>query len=288
MTMRKSFTIESERGGFLDLLNDKYFYLTDFDGETYGESEISSTTALGFDGDIINDERVLPRVVNLELTIKDGVSVEEAKRHICQVIKLKHACTFRMTKGEKSIVLTGKARIIDMPRYKKGVVLDATFHCSDPFWADVRETIQNLTGTTPLHFFTYPEEGDELFFPEEGVPFSVYNFEREQTFVNEGDSAVGLTIRIVALGEVINPIIYASTGEYIGVNTTMQENDVVTITTHKGNKTAKKNGENILDKLMDGSSWLQLETGRNTFNIDDDTEDNLNMYFEIEYKQRYI
>ena len=285
--MRKSLTITSAHGGALNLLNDAYFTLVDFQAETEMAASISATTLAGYDGDLVSNIQAQARTVIIELYIKEGVKVEEAKRHILQVIKAKQVCTFRAVSGERDMTLSGYVEAIQMPRYQNEISMFVTFHCSQPFWEDAVDIIQTLTGVDPLHYFT-DDPADMLYFPEDGIPFGAFNLARQQTYYNHGDVEVGMEIRITALGRVTNPIIYASDGSYIGVNTTMDAHDVVSITTQKGRKTITKNGVNILSSIMSGSTWLQLHTGQNTFNANSEDAALDNMYFELIYKQRYV
>lgn len=285
--IRKSFTASSKRGGYLDLLHDPFFILVDFDGETLNENELSTSTVAGLDGDMLNNAQAMPRRGALEFRIKNGVSVEEAKRHIMQVAKPKQELVLRMVYSDREIELVGTVQAITMPRYQNGISLFVTLHCSQPFWEDVNEIIKTLTGVDNLHYFT-TDPTDMLYFPEEGTPFGVYDFAREQSYYNHGDVAVGMEIRITAAAAVTNPVIYAESGAYIGVNATMEAHDVISITTHRGNKDILKNGESILDSIKEGSTWLQLETGMNHFNAASDDEALDNMYFELIYKQRYV
>ena len=131
--------------------------------------------------------------------------------------------------------------------------------------------------------------GDMLYFPEDGVPFGEYDTIRTKSFLNDGDVSVGLEITILAHDTVTNPIIYDQNGNYFGlVNITMQAGDNIVITTHKGNKSVKYNGNIIYDKIKPNSTWLQLEAGDNTFSIDSDDDSITNMSFSLTYRQRYI
>lgn len=285
--MRRSLTITSAHGGALNLLNDAYFVLADFQAETEMTGSVSATTLAGHDGDLVSNIQAQARTVIIELNIKAGVDVEDAKRHILQVIKAKQVSTFRMVSGGRDLTLSGYVEAIQMPRYQENISMFVTFHCSQPFWEDAVSIIQTLSGVDPLHYFTgYP--ADMLYFPEDGIPFGVFNLERQRTYYNHGDIEIGMEIRITARSRVTNPIIYASDGSFIGVNTTMEAHDVVSITTAKGHKTITKNGVNILSSIMSGSKWLQLKTGANTFNVNSDDEEIDNMYFELIYKQRYV
>lgn len=283
----RSLKISSVRGGYLDLLNDPYFHLVEFSAETENSNNISASSYANFDGDVVNNVQALPRTAELELQIKSGVSVEMAKRHILQVIKPKQVCTFHLEQDGRNTVLSGYVESIAMPRYNNAVSLVCTFHCSQPFWEDAVDVFVELSNVDDAHHFT-EYAGEMLYFPAEGIPLGVYNFSREKTYTNGGDVAVGVDIRITATDTVTNPKLWASDGSYIGVNVSMVARDVIIISTHKGKKGITLNGANILDKIMSGSTWLQLETGLNAFNVTSDDESIDNCYFELAYRQRYV
>ena len=68
----------------------------------------------------------------------------------------------------------------------------------------------------------------------------------------------------------------------------MKAGDNIVITTHRGGKTVKLNGESIFAKIKPRSKWLQLAAGENTFTVNSDDESFSNMTFSISYKQRYV
>ena len=97
-----------------------------------------------------------------------------------------------------------------------------------------------------------------------------------------------MLITIIALGDVVNPIIYDVTGAYIGVIDTMAEGDVIEINTNRGEKYVRKNGENIFSKIRSGSSFLQLAIGDNQLTVNADSGTQNNMYFMITFKRRFV
>ena len=127
-----------------------------------------------------------------------------------------------------------------------------------------------------------------LYFDNYGIVMDVYDLARTRSYTNSGDIEVGMEITINALKTVTNPVIYASVTDYIGVDVTMQAGEKIIITTTKGNKDITKDGISLIDKIKQGSTWLQLAIGDNTFTISSDDEALDNMYFEIIYSQRYI
>ena len=280
--------ISSVRGGSINLLDNEYFLISNFDGQNANDNDISITTTAGFDGGVVNSAQAQPRSMSLELLVKSGVNVELAKRHITQVVKPYQLITFTLEQEGKTIEIQGTVEAFSMPRYQMDVAVVIDFLCAQPFWEDAEEMFTLLSDVNGEHIFTEDYNDEFLAFPEEGVVFGVFNYERVKSVYNEGDVSIGMTIDIIAVDNVTNPIIYAEDGTYIGVNTTMVANDKITISTHKRKKTIYKNGENILDKIMVGSTWLQMQTGMNTFNFNSDDEVTDNCYFRIGYKQRYI
>lgn len=274
----------SQNGTILPLTNNPRFKLTNVDGMTIANVELSSSSVSSMDGDFINNKRTTPRSIVLDLAIENDV--ENTARYILNVVKAKKTATLRWTQNERVVEIKGVVEQIDMPRFTNSATMQITLYCSQPYWEDIDDVIQEISEIIDLHYFT-EEEDDMLYFPEEGIPFGEYDTNRTKVFNNSGDVDVGLEIRIIALGSVVNPIIYNSKGEFIGVNVSLNAGDQITITTGKGHKTITLNGNNILSSIKERSTWLQLDTGTDEFTISSQSGVS-NMYFTIGYKQRYI
>lgn len=287
----------SKRGDVLPLVNNKYFTLR-ADGLTAATTSISSNVIGGVDGDTVNNIQAQPRGIILDLTIRPEVDVEEAKREILRVVKLKQDGALLWNYKGRTITISGKVESIEMPRFTENAIMQISFYCSQPFWEDVQYIITQISEAVDLHYFT-ENYTDMLYFPEDGIAFGEIDTIRTKAFYNSGDVSTGLEITIVALDTVTNPIIYDDNGNYFGIGYeaenghisrpfVMQAGDIVVITTHKGNKTVKFNGVSVLELVKPQSKWLQLETGDNTFTINSNDESISNMNFNIQYKQRYI
>lgn len=281
-------------GEVLPLSSNKYFNLLDMDGQTTAQADISSLVVGGIDGDTVNNIQAQPRTITLDLRIKKGVNVEEAKRAILDIVKLKRNGTLQWTQNDRTVVITGKVESVDMPRWNNSVMMQISLHCEQPFWEDVENAIQQINEAINLHYFTtFPN--DMLYFPVEGIPFGEYDMSRTREFNNKGDVAVGMDIEIVAYGHVTNPIIYNADGEFFGIGygtgskqVEMYSGDIIKISTHKGNKNVELNDVSIISKVKPNSTWLQLEAGRNTFSINSEEAATNNMTFNVLFKQRYI
>lgn len=282
------------RGEAFPLSSNRFFYLIDMDGQSAVNTSISSVTIGSNDGDEVNNIQAQPRSVTIYLRIKSGVNVEEAKRAILRVVKLKTKATLVWTQNEKTVAINGFVESVEMPRYNNTVTMEITLHCAQPFWEDVENVIQQIKEVIDLHYFT-DEADNMLFFPEEGIAFGEYDFRRTRQVYNAGDVSVGMEIEIVAYKTVTNPIIYDTDGNFFGIGygegnkkVVMQNGDVIRIKTVKGEKSVALNGVSMFDKVKPQSKWLQLSAGDNEFSINSDDEDIDNMTFSIAYKQRYI
>lgn len=283
----------SAKGEVMPLTENGRFKLANVDGITTANVEISSSTVASMDGDFVNNKRTTPRSIVLDLAIERDV--ENVKRYILKYVKPKLQSILRLTQNERTTQISGIVESIEMPRFTNIATMQITLHCAQPYWEDLENSSQEISEVLDLFYFTdndeseiESEEDNMLYFPEEGIPFGEYDTNRTKVLTNEGDVDIGLEIHIVALGTVTNPVIYNVEGEYIGVDVTLLGGDEVIISTVKGNKTIRINGENKISKIREGSTWLQLAVGENEFTIDSEDGTEGNMYFTLTYKQRYV
>lgn len=284
----------STRGELLPLATNELFDLIHVDGMTTAATSIASNTIGGADGDIVNNVQANARPIVIDLRVKSGVNVEDAKRAVLQVVKIKQQGTLQWTHNNKSVTISGIVEGIDMPRWTNSVTMQISMYCSQPFWEDMDFIVQQINEAIDLHWFTDGASG-MLYFPEEGLPLGEYDTIRTKRFHNNGDVSVGLEISIVAFATVTNPIIYDGNGDFFGVGygdgakrVQLQAGDNVVITTHKGHKDILLNGKSILAKLRPQSTWLQLAAGDNVYTINSEDDSITNMTFSLIYKQRYI
>lgn len=283
---------ENARGQRLDLLrNRNKFVLIAAEGLHGVETDFSETESPYSDGADLDNVRALPRGIALKFQLVGDVAAGLDLFH--SVVKSKQVGRLIKTEGERETKIEGRVTVPPYSRLSSAVTVELQLYCGQPYWEDVAEIVGTISEVLDLLYF--PEEGRG--FPEEGVPFGVLNIEKTQTITNDGDTSVGLTIVINALGTVKNPRISCSSGSqngwYMKLNTTLTDGDEVIISTHRRNKSitingsAYKDGAPILSALeYVGDDWLQLETGENTFNILSDTEA-AKVYFYIYFSRRW-
>lgn len=274
-------------GNVVDLFNNEYFDFPYIDGLTEASNEISSSTASNMDGDKVNNVRTLPRGIVIDLPVKNSVAVEDAKRFILRTVKPKQKGRLILNQNGRETEISGVVEAISMPRFvEDGVKMQITLHCSSPYWQDTENVLLEISRIIDLHYFPIDQGG--LALPSEGIPFGEYDMNMTRTYTNDGDAECGLVVTIIALADVLNPVIYKSDGSFIGVNDSMVKGDQIVINTNRGEKSITKNGVNILNKIKPGSTFFSLETGDNELTVDTDGDTEGNVYFIVSFKRRFV
>lgn len=282
----------NKNGDKLDLLNNTSRIILDQADGLHGiETDIGEVESPYVDGVSIETVRALPR--GIELGFKLVGDVEEAIQFFTSVVKSKQMVTLKEVSDKGELTIRGVATISPYSRMMQSCRIVLSIYCGQPYWEDVQQMVSDISASIGLLYF--PVQGQ--FFTEEGRPFGVLDINVRKTFINNGDTAVGMVITINTFGVIENPRISCSTGEQNGwwmqINTTLQENDEVVISTVRGNKyitingSETYNGEPVANFLtFNGNDWLQLEQGANTFNITSSGDTTL-LYYTIAYKRRY-
>lgn len=284
--------LTNKSGQSLDLLKSKNRFILKAAEALHGvETDIIEDTSPYVDGSTLDDVKVLPR--GIELTFKLIGDIKTSIDYFTSVVKSKQWVTLKQVENGKEIEIKGIATIPPYTRMARSCEIALTIYCPQPYWEDVDYLVGVISEKIDLLYF--PVVGQ--YFTETGRPFGTIDTTLEKTFYNNGDVNVGMLISIIALGPVENPRISCSTGEqngfYMKLNVTLKDDDELQINTVKGNKfitingLETYNGQPILNYLeWQGTDWLQLETGANTFSVTSEG-DNSNLYFNVIYKARY-
>lgn len=295
MTVR--FDYISERKEKLQLTGDKDFTIFDIDGQTFGKASLSTNTIGTLDGDFVNNKRANARSITITLLILKNV--EETKRKILNIVKLKQIGTLQWEQNERTLEIQGVVEEIAMPRWTTDVKMQITMYCYQPFWENISSIVKEVGDAIALHYFT-DRTDDMLAFPAAGIPFGRYNTEKTREINNDGDVSIGMRIEILAFADATNPALYNANGEYFCIGegdgskkVSMQAGEKIVITTGKGEKAVtlhRTDGTtvNLISKLKANSTWFQLETGFNSFTVESDEQSEDNLTFEVKYKERFI
>ncbi len=278
----------------LDLLGNRdKFILASAEGLHGIETDIAESETPYTDGATIESVRALPRGIELTFTLRGNI--KNSVEFFTSVIKSKQIVTLREIEGERDITIKGVATVPPYSRMLQTCKITLSLYCGQPYWETLNYIIETISRNIAL--LNFPVAGQ--FFPLGGRPFGALDLTLTKSFTNKGDTAVGVRLSIVALGDVVNPRISCDTGEqkgaYMQVNLTLRENDELVINTVKGEKYITingaeiYNGEPIINALeWSGADWLYLETGENTFSVTTEGgASNAYVFFSLTYKGRY-
>ena len=282
------FSIITPTNAELNLSDNPYFWLTNVENQTFFDSTNYAFVGSNTDGNTINYISINPRQITFAVIIKNNVDVEDAKRYIFQNLKPKQKHTIKWTRNGKVLTIAGIFESASLPRWSNQVTGQLTFLCEQPFWVDAESTSKIISDTIATHYFT-DCPNDMLYFADDsGIVMGVLDSTQVDTYYNDGDVQTPLYMEIHATGTVVNPIVYVNTTDnYIGLTDTLTEGDIVTITSQQGYKDVRKNGTSALDKITQGSTFVNLELGQNSIRLAAN-QGASNAYLIVRYRNQYI
>lgn len=282
---------ENDKGQRVEIAYSFPFFFQQLIGADGTNAEISKTKGVSQDGTTIEDVSLSDRPLQILGVIK-GYSKEEIAKYRSQLLqvfnpKVKGWLQYEYGDIKRKI----RCQVENAPKFTKkftgyryqNFLIDLI--CPNPYWQDLNKVkvgIAYWRGTLefPLEL---TEAGVELGIRE---PSLIVNVD------NPGDVECGMTLEFKAISTVINPIIInVNTQEFIKLNRTMEAGEVITVTTHFGNKRveSKLNGitSNAFNYIDLESTFMQLEVGENLFRYD--AEENINnLEVNIYYSPQYL
>lgn len=271
-------------------INEGNVYLTSISGLSEISANNISYTGFMQDGEVYKYSLMQKRSIEIEFIIK-AISISElleTRQKILTVFnpKLGEGELFYSYQGvERKIKCvsdgTPKMKLIGNRIYCEGLIRLLAF---DPFFTDVKTSKKVITNwrktlSFPLHLV------------KEGIPFGIKEPSLIVNIQNKGDVTSGMIIEFRAKGTVVNPsLLNINTREYIKLNYTMSNGEVIRVNTNYGQKKIisllNNLTKNIMNDLDLDSTFLQLEVGDNLFRYDSDEFLNnleVNIYFNTKY-----
>lgn len=158
----------------------------------------------------------------------------------------------------KANILVESAEIKWSHRLYNDPFLHLEMIAPDPFFYDVSNFGRNLANIVPKFSFPWTYSLDKP------ISFGYREFTDRTVFTNDGDEKVGVKFRIEALDTVQNvKLENLRTGEYMIVNQTLQQGDILEVSTVGGDSYILLNGEDIFDQIDRLSNFFKLEVGDN-------------------------
>lgn len=267
--MKFSLILENENGEKLDFSSTANRYMTSkIEGLNPPNSAISTSAYAGMNGSYLNNAFIEKRNVVISFEMR-GTDIEKRRHALYRAVKTSRYIRVYYRTPNIDVYTEGYVETCEVNNFQKLASGQISIICPDIYWYDTKvQTAEFLHARGAFHF---P-------FPGSDEPFAIGTFDSENLMkiVNDGDET-GFTLQIIG-GTAENPIIRnIATGEYMMINGTVENGDIITITTKTGEKavTLERSGvtENIINRLAKGSAWLTLRTGANRFALQSDSAD---------------
>ena len=157
------------------------------------------------------------------------------------------------------------------------LVLEST---EEPYFSDAKNSGNYLTLISPQ--FTFPL----AICPKKAMGYKT--FKPVMPLVNDGDKETGIEIIVTAKrGKMDNIKLTLNNKEYIQVNQTLNQWDVLKINTNPRKKSVTLNGENIINKIDRNSTFFSLRIGKNILKYECDNG-STNIDIDVQFYRKYL
>lgn len=255
-------TLENAYGDSITFNNGGAFTIVDIQGLNPPEATINTSEIALMDGAKYNSAKVNMRQINIAFAIEYQASLNRI--NVYKVLKSKQAVRLYYVGDYRDVFIDGYIQSIDISYFEMKQIVTCSILCPAPYFNEAQSIINEMQNI--INSFHFPFASTES--PQ--IVFGYFNSDIELYVENNGDVECGLIIELYARSSITNPKIFDYvTGEFFGLDITMQTADLITIDTRQGNKsvTLLRSGteSNIFNYIMKNSTWLQLAANGSTF-----------------------
>lgn len=252
--------------------------ITKIEGLGPVKADINSTEISSGDGARFNSARISTRNIVFTFRLLEAPTVEDSRQKTYKYFPIKTNVTLLFETDNRLCQITGYVESNKPNIFSEEEDTQISIICPNPYFISMSNGGMNTVvffGDEPM--FEFPFSNESLTDPL--IVFGNIKLRQEEIVPYDGDSEVGFTIKMHALGEVRQITIYnTKTRETMKIDTDILNEitgsgivagDEITISTIKGDKhiTLLRNGKeiNILNALGKDVDWFQLAKGDNRF-----------------------
>lgn len=239
------------------------------------KATINTSELATADGSLYNSARASSRNVVLSLRFLGKPTIEKTRHKSYKYFPIKQMVKLAIETDVRTTEILGYVESNEPDIFSKEEGCQISIICPDPYFYSASDQLTIFSGAEPL--FEFPFSNESL--SEDLLEVSRLRVDEIQTVVYEGDTDVGVTIHIHAIGSARNITIYnATTRESMVINSDklivlmgsdIQNRDDIIISTVRNNKYIYLLREgvytNILSCLERDMDWFRLSKGDNVF-----------------------
>lgn len=259
--------VENKNNQILTLTqNEQNFQIVNIDGLNPPKAIVNSSPIVGMDGSKFNSSRLEER--NIVITLRLNGDVEKNRIFLYRYFKTKQWCKIFYKNNTRDVYIEGYVESIDCDLFTDNELMQISIVCHNPYFKEAQEIIDDISKV--LAAFEFPFAFGDGNGTDDPIEFSTIDNERIATVTNDSEVETGAIIEFTFDGSVTDPFIKnVVSGDTITIRGNYDVGDRIVVNTNKGNKgiVLYRNGVsiNIFNKIVKGSSWLQLELGDNMF-----------------------
>ena len=254
------------------------FTIVEITGLNPPKANINTNDVALMAGSRYNSSKILNREIQIAFAIEERA--EEVRLAVYEVFQSGQPVKIEYKSDLLDVFIEGYVWNIIPTYFAKKQVVTVDILCPSPYFKGAQNIVNDLSTIISTFFFPFASlaEGE--------IVFGYIDSLQSVSIENKGHIECGLTIEIYARGAVNDPKIYNYiTGDFFGLNISLQAGDFLTITTGAGHKTVTllRDGAttNQFNCLMEGSKWLQLpaEGGEFVYEVGSGQESSLEISF---------
>ena len=253
------------------------FIVYNISGLGPGKAYINTTEVSTDDGGLFNSARLPSRNIVIGLLYMWQDSIEEARHRSYKYFPLKKKVKLLIETDTRTAEIEGYVDSNEPNIFSKAQGSDISIICPNPYFYSVEEDHSEVVFSGNEPAFEFPFSNESL--TDNTIELSIIRNTVDEVVTYNGDSEIGVTITITAVGPATNITIYnTGTREMMRIDTSKLEaftgapldsGDEITICTVKKRKsvTLLRAGKttNILNCLDRNPDWFSLAKGDNVF-----------------------
>ncbi|MBO5569895.1 MAG: phage tail family protein [Clostridia bacterium] len=252
-------------------------------------AKINTISNVGQDGETETSVYLDPRQISIKGSLRTHNYTEqnELVRRLNRIMDPHEAGTLYYVLGDVQRKITCRAsKAPTWSKTGKYPTFSIELFCPNPYWVGTEEASFKLSGGSSSFFFPLPER--DKWPLTTGLiidaPITV--------ITNSSDADTGLIWQITAKGTVVNPkLTNVDTGEFIELDLTLEDGDVLTVTTGYGKKRVRlvHDGvdESAYRSLVLGSTFFPIYRKTNNLKLSAKSE-TTNMECFVGFENRYL
>lgn len=235
------------------------------------------------DGATPTSVKVEPREITVIGDIEKNDKEDQNREFLLRFFNPKQEGTMYITRNNVSRKIQYQVSSFDFATNKMYEYMDFTLvlECvEDPYFSDAKNRGNYLTLISP-----------QFAFPLAICPTRIMGyrtFKPVMPLVNDGDEETGIEMIITAKrGKMDNIKLILNNKEYIKVNATLEQWDVLKINTNPRKKSVTLNGVNIINKIDRNSTFFSLRIGKNILKYECDNG-STNIDIDVQFYRKYL